>query len=147
MTKDKMIYSESIEYVNEVGLKRWKRFELGAALNEDDNQLECWKELEEDVKHAKIQSFNPPPMIRKEGEPIEPTYQFYPQQPLPTIDYSAKENVIASHIKTINECKTLNNLKIFEKLVTNTNNNDLSNAYMAKHEELFSQNKKSNQTP
>jgi len=57
MIKNNLIYSESIEYVNEVGLKRWKRFELGASLNEEDKLLECWKELEDDVREAKKQSF------------------------------------------------------------------------------------------
>jgi len=44
--------SGSYEYLNEFGLKRWKKISIGATITEEDNVLECIKELDKKVEDA-----------------------------------------------------------------------------------------------
>lgn len=49
---------------------------------------------------------------------------------------TSKEQAIESHIQTINECKTINNLNIFKKLVEKTNHPGLTAAFQNKLKQL-----------
>lgn len=44
--------SGSYEYLNEFGLKRWKKISIGATITEEDNVLECITELDKKVEEA-----------------------------------------------------------------------------------------------
>lgn len=44
--------SGSYEYLNEFGLKRWKKISIGATITEEDNVLECISELDKKVEDA-----------------------------------------------------------------------------------------------
>ena len=110
-------YSESKESVDAIGLKSWRK--AGVEIELDDNTpadgFIAAKQIVSDALGGSQKENLLPP----------------------------KESVIQSHIKTINECNTLNNLKIFEKLVTKTADPQLTNAYTIRHEQLWKQNQKS----
>lgn len=53
----------------------------------------------------------------------------------------SKESAIESHIKTINECQTLNNLNMFKRLVENTNDTKLLKAFNDQYEKLLRKSK------
>lgn len=53
-----------------------------------------------------------------------------------TIKKDPRQEAIQSHIKTIGECRTIQNLKIFENLVKNTNDPILTEAFNNKLKEL-----------
>jgi len=44
--------SGSYEYVNEFGLKRWKKISVGATITEEDNVIDCISELDKKVEEA-----------------------------------------------------------------------------------------------
>ncbi len=50
MTKDKITYSESIETFHSLGLKKWRRAEISAAIDANDNTMECLAELKREVQ-------------------------------------------------------------------------------------------------
>lgn len=53
-----------------------------------------------------------------------------------TIKKDPKQEAIQSHIKTIGECRTIQNLKIFEALVRNSGSEELQTAYDNRLKEL-----------
>lgn len=115
-----------------------QRYRVIGTIEEGDEITDCFKYLKEKVEKTFVE-LNPQiqwsehdekdKFIKEWNQPIEKSSQ--KENLLPP-----KESVIQSHIKTINECKTLNNLKIFEKLVHNSKDEDLSQAYMKKYQEL-----------
>ena len=42
----------SYEYMNEFGLKRWKKISIGATVTEEEDVIACIKELDEKVEEA-----------------------------------------------------------------------------------------------
>jgi hypothetical protein len=44
--------SGSYEYVNEYGLKRWKKISIGATVTQEDNVLDCLMQLDKQVEEA-----------------------------------------------------------------------------------------------
>ena len=132
MIKNNLIYSESIEYVNEQGLKRWKRFELSASINEEDILLECWKELEDDVREAKKQSFgqkdSPYPYSGIEMPSMEWNGNTGIITQIPTIDHKKQEL-----LDRINESPSLEELN---KIMNEAFQKGLVNEFITKKKQF-----------
>lgn len=111
------IYPTGINYVNQ-------KIGYEASLDEGDSPTEAIKRLKELADAANLET-NPSYAVAMEYNGNGQTGV----NPLPDKVLAPKESAIQSHIKTINECKTLNNLKIFEKLVQNANNEELTAAW------------------
>ena len=122
MTRDKIIYSESIETFQFNGLKLWKRAEISAALSEDDNPLECLSELKKDV-----QSFLQSPPEVPIGEAL------YGLLPIQQVD-NPVETRIGLFIDDIQSCKDLITLETYKLLVKGKP--DLQEAYDKRLKEL-----------
>lgn len=50
MIRDRIVYSESVEIFHGIGLKKWKRCEISATIDNTDKPLECLAELKKDVQ-------------------------------------------------------------------------------------------------
>lgn len=125
----KVGYSTTIP-VSAYGIKdnAWCEIEV-----EDGREFaEVWGELKEKVDAAVKEKY--PHLYNGNEQPqfAETTNQQEFQLTQPT----SKEEAIQSHITTINECKTINNLMIFTKLVEKTNHPDLTAAYQNKLQSL-----------
>jgi hypothetical protein len=94
--------SGSYEYLNELGLKRWKKISIGATITEEDNVLECITELDKKVEEAYKK-------ISKELSIVAGN------EPVPEIQVE-KETPLSSMIKAITTCTEIATLKTFEKL-------------------------------
>lgn len=103
------------------------RMTVEAQLEEGDNPSECMDKLR-DFVDAKHREYFPQYYQASTTENASNTLPYKVSDP--------KESAIQSHIKTINECKTLNNLKIFEKLVQNADNEELTAAWNLKLNQL-----------
>ncbi len=121
-----------------------RKYPIGSFLNEDIgfeieipddgdpiDEIHTLKELC-DRAHREL---NPQmALINSENGPIS-----IPVNGIPTTKKDSKEEAIQSHIKTIEECKTIQNLRIFENLVRNTNHPDLTQAFTDKLNQLQNQ--------
>ena len=110
------------------------RLRAEATILAHEDATECYKMLRDEVEKA-FTAMNPQIDWLSDSATTESSQK---ENLLPP-----KESIIQSHIKTINECNTLNNLKIFEKLVAKTADPQLTNAYTIRHEQLWKQNQKS----
>lgn len=133
------IYPTGINYLNH-------RVGVEIDLDETDNPDEAFKLARKLVEEWNAES-NPSYALTMEYmEPQEGAGEYSWDGKAGAITpMPPKESAIESHIKTINECKTLNNLKIFEKLVTNSNSPELTQAYTKRHQELFMNKKQINE--
>jgi len=110
-------------YLNEyIGFEK----EVGES---DEEALEAIEHLRELAERSHREKY---PHLYQ--EPTTEIAQDQPPQPISNED--KKRATIQSHIKTVQECKTLNNLKIFDKLVERTNDPELTYAYQEKFIEL-----------
>lgn len=112
-----------------------QRYRASATITDEDDITQCYLKLADHVEKAfiaKNPQINWSDSTRWTAPPQE-------AHVLPTSIQPPKESAIESYIKTINACETLPNLKMFEKLVKNTNDDSLSIAYSKKHEELYKQ--------
>lgn len=127
--KMKVGYSTTIP-VSAYGIKdnAWCEIEV-----EDGREFaEVWGELKEKVDAAVKEKY--PHIYNGKEQPqfAETLVHQNFEQHIADIKPTSKEEAIQSHITTINECKTINNLMIFTKLVEKTNHPDLTAAYQTK---------------
>ncbi len=115
-------YSESKESFDiSTGLKSWRKAGMEAELQDGDIYLDCFDELRKEIAHVLNGGITVNPEYANHLEqsryPSAATMLDFLKTPLPTIDYSAKENVE----KAIEDCKTPHEL-------------DLLMGYIAKHQ-------------
>lgn len=99
MIKEKITYSESIETFHSLGLKKWRRAEMSATIDPNENPLDCLAELKRDVQSF-LQS---PPEV-----PIEDALSGVLPQP---VDH--KEKRILERIMDIEACTSVSNINGF----------------------------------
>lgn len=85
MTIDKIEYSESMEYVNEMGLKRWKKLNVFATLSPGEDHISAGVQL----KKAHTETFS----AMNPATNTTPTP--YPDQPPPVVNIAAEKTEIA----------------------------------------------------
>lgn len=118
MQYEKIIYSESIETFqsNGTGLKKWKRLELATTLDSNDTPESAYKELKQKVSELLTPELVEVADAIGNGLPVQQMER-------------SREEVIAAHLLTINECKTLRNLEMFANMVQRENEPVLFEAY------------------
>lgn len=95
MELKKISRSKSFEMVNGYGLKRWEKFGIEADLENNEDPIEGYKQLDLIIDQAYKDSYKPEPL--KEIQVSKPTPEY-------------------SMIAAINLCTTIEVLKTFEKL-------------------------------
>lgn len=85
MTIDKIEYSESMEYVNDMGLKRWKKLNVFATLSPGEDHISAGVQL----KKAHAETFS----AMNPATNTTPTP--YPDQPPPVVNIAAEKTEIA----------------------------------------------------
>jgi len=99
----------------------------------DEDPIEVFQTAKTLVQQA-FQAINPG-LDEMKGTTITPVTSFERhEEPI----VRSREDVIAAHIITINECKTLRNLEMFANMVQRENDDRLYEAYSNKKKELQS---------
>lgn len=95
--------SGSYEYMDNYGLKRWKKISIGATIKEEDNVIDCISELDKKVEEAYKN-------ISKELSIVADNV------PVLEVQVETKKNATESMIEAITTCTEEATLKTFEKL-------------------------------
>lgn len=130
MTIKSIQYSESIESVNDIGLKRWMKVGMEASLEESDNPDFEMHNLRKSVKDL-CNTFNPQITIDYSSIPGHPL-----NEQLKVSQVDSREEKIKSMFITISECRTVRNLEMFANEVQRLNEPSLFEAYNNKKKEL-----------
>ena len=108
MVLTKISRSKSFEMVNGYGLKKWEKFGLEADLNENEDPIEGYKQLDLIIDQAYKDSYKPEP----------------PKE----IQVDKKPTPESNMITAITTCTTIEVLKTFEKLAKSKS--EFMEAYM-----------------
>ena len=121
MTIKTINHSDSIQSVMPNGMGRWRSFDVVAEVGENEDVYEAGLKLIKTVENLHKLSI---PQELANHQPEPPSIPQPKQSP-----EEKKQETISAHIKTINECKTLNNVMIFKNLVSRTNEPELTEAF------------------
>lgn len=112
-------------------------------VEEGDDYDECFRGAKALVEQWNIESNPSYAMTMEYMKPMsaEDIASATALRPIQTTSVDPKESAIESHIKTINECQTLNNLNMFKRLVENTNDTKLLKAFNDQYEKLLRKSK------
>jgi hypothetical protein len=132
MTIKTIISSDSIEYFQPNGLKRWRKYEAIGDLKEGEDELEAAKELD-----AKIEAFHNNALAKL--NPIQPLSNwngvvFPSTDPVQIKKAEPEETRIGLFVEDINSCKDVETLKQYRLLVKGKP--ELQEAYDNKLKEL-----------
>jgi hypothetical protein len=117
--------SGSYEYVNEYGLKRWKKISVGATVTAEDNVLDCLVQLDKQVEEA--------------YKKIVPDVSITPWS-TPVLDLQIDESHYGDSLTIEEQIKSSGSLKVLEayKFIAKASP-DLLEIYNTKHADLSSQ--------